>query len=154
MEVVIGVVFRKVCEAVQTDPVHVLQAQAQEFLQNLVHLVRGTLDEVHLRDMTAIACVCYGLTLFLGTVSKFFGSVIDSVIEELIEVNFPVVFRGLHGQEQKLVEVEAAAVVVLVEGLMVEDVQLLRCQRLGLRRLRSFGFARGTGAGQGGQSDD
>lgn len=53
-----------------------------------------------------------------GTVSKFFGS----VIEELIEVNFPVVFRGLHGQEQKLVEVEAVTVVVLVEGLMVEDV--------------------------------
>ncbi len=100
--------------------------------------------------MTVTSHVCYGLTLFLSAVRKFWSSVIDSVIEELIEVNFPVVFRGLHGHEQKLVEVEAVTVVVLVEGLMVEDIQLLRCQRLGLRRLRYFGFASGTGAGQGG----
>ena len=32
MEVVIGVVFREICETIQTHPVHIHQNKAQEFL--------------------------------------------------------------------------------------------------------------------------
>ena len=136
-EVIVGVVFLQVRELVQAPLVRLIQTEAQVLPQNRVHSGGGALDEVHARVLAAIARLRHSPALLLRDVH----GVPRAVVEELEEVDLPVILGGLYGQEQELVaHIEAVA----VENRPVEPLQLLRCQRavLQLRRLRP-----GEGAG-------
>ena len=57
MEVVIGVVVRKVGEAAHIQRVGFCQRQIDPAHQNVIRLLRGELDEIHLRVIAVIAGV-------------------------------------------------------------------------------------------------
>ena len=126
MEMVIGVVVRKVGEAAHIQRVGLRQRQSRPPGQNSVRLLRGDADEIHLRIAAAVVGVRHFLTLRIG--DGLFRR--DAVVKQLVHVDAPgLVIDGgqqLDGPEGAAVALTVRPTVSRVEVQHIPGQFLLR----------------------------
>ncbi len=138
MESVVGVVGRQIVEGAHAQRLGLLQSQAGILFQNGVHIPGGQLDEVQTRVLSAAEGVHDLLPLLLAHGPGQTGA----VVKQLVHVD---VLRPLIDGTQKL----AADAVIGSGEVLAELLQLLRCQKDGLRGgFPAFGPGEGGHTGQ------